>query len=94
MAVGIAQRIIREGVIDQIAFNIMDIKDPKQMWDKLKSIYTEVGQGVVYSILQELFHYPSITKPKGYEKSVMQIFAEVRYLYKRLRTAMTPNRDL
>ncbi len=94
MAVGIAQRIIREGVSDQITFNIMDIKDPKQMWDKLKSICSEVGQGVVYSILQELFHYPSITKPKGYEKPVMQIFAEVRYLCKRLRTAMTPNRDL
>ncbi len=29
MAVGIAQQIIREGVSDQIAFNIIDIKDPK-----------------------------------------------------------------
>ena len=94
MAVGIAQRIIREGVSDQIAFNIMDLKDPKEMWDKLKSICTEVGQGVVYSILQELLHYPKITKPKGYEKPVMQIFAEVRYLCKRLRKAMTPGRDL
>ena len=64
MAVGIAQRIIIEGVSDQIAFNIMDLKDPKEMWDKLKSIYTKVGQGVVYSILQELLHYPKITKPK------------------------------
>ena len=71
MAVGIAQRIIREAVSDQIAFNIMDLKDPKEMWDKLKSICTEVGQGVVYLILQELLHYPKITKPKGYEKPVM-----------------------
>lgn len=94
MAVGIAQRIIREGVSDQIAFNIMDLKDPKEMWDKLKSICTEVGQGVVHSILQELLHYPKITRPKGYEKPVMQIFAEVKYLCKRLRTAMIPNRDL
>ena len=94
MAVGIAQKIIREGVSDQIAFNIMDLKNPKEMWDKLKSICTEVGQGVVYSILQELLHYPKINKPKGYEKPVMQIFAEVRYLCKRLRTAMTPGRDL
>ena len=94
MAVGIAQWIIREGVSDQIAFNIMDLKDPKEMWDKLKSICTEVGQGVVHSILQELLHYPKITRPKGYEKPVMQIFAEVKYLCKRLRTAMIPNRDL
>ena len=31
MAVGIAQRIIREGVSDQITFNIMDLKNPKEM---------------------------------------------------------------
>lgn len=60
----IAERIIREGVSNQIAFNIMDIKDLKQFWDKLRSICTEVGQGVVYSLLQVLFYYPSIMKPK------------------------------
>lgn len=54
------------------------------MWDKLKTICTKVGQEVVYSILQELFHYLSITKSKGYEKSVIQIFAEVWYFYKHL----------
>ncbi len=31
MVVGIAQRIIRKGVSNQIAFNIMDLKDPKEM---------------------------------------------------------------
>ncbi len=30
MVVGTAQRIIREGMSDQIAFNIMDLKDPKR----------------------------------------------------------------
>ena len=94
MAVGIARRIILEGVSDQIAFNIMDLEDPKEMWDKLKSICSEIGQGVVYSILQELFNYPKINKPKRYNKPVMQIFTKVRYLCKRLHTAMTPSRDL
>ncbi len=94
MAVGTAQQIIREGVNDQIVFNIMDLKDPKEMWDKLKSVCTEVGQGVVYSILQELLHYPKITKPKGYKKPVMQIFVEVKYLCKHLQTAMTLGRNL
>lgn len=93
MAVDIAQKIIRKGVSDQIAFNIMDLKDPKEMWDKLKSICTQVGQGV-YLILQELLHYPKMTKPKRYEKPVMQIFAKVKYLCKRLRLAMTPEQDL
>ena len=50
MAVGIAQSIIQEGVSNQIAFNIMDLKNPKKMWDKLKSICTKVGQRVVYSV--------------------------------------------
>ena len=56
MAIGIAQCIITEGISDQIAVNIMDLEDPKEMWDRLKTICSEVGQGVVYSILQELLH--------------------------------------
>ncbi len=31
IAVETVQQIIREGVSDQIAFNIMDLKDPKEM---------------------------------------------------------------
>lgn len=50
MAVGIMQKIIRESVSNQIAFNIMDFKDLKEMWDKFKSICTKVGQKVVYLI--------------------------------------------
>ena len=84
MAVGIARRIILEGVSNQIAFNVMDLEDPKEMWDKPISICTKIGQGVVYSIFQELLNYPKINKPKGYNKPVMQIFAEVHYLCKRL----------
>lgn len=94
MAVRIARRIITEGVSDQIAFNIMDLEDPKEMWDKLKSICSEISLGDFYLILQELLNYPEINKPKGYDKPVMQIFSEVRYLCKRLQTAMTPGRDL
>lgn len=36
IAIGIAQRIIKEGVSNQMAFNIMDLKNLKEMWDKLK----------------------------------------------------------
>ncbi len=94
IAVRIAQQIITKSVSGQIAFNIIDLEDPKEMWDKLKSICTEIGQGVVYLILQELLNYPRINKPKGYYKPIMQIFAEVRYLFKRLQITMTPGRDL
>ena len=48
----------------------------------------------MYSILQELFYYPSNNKPKEYDKLVMQVFAEVKYLYKRLCSAITPGQDL
>ena len=94
MAVGIARQIIPKGVNNQIAFNIMDLEDPKEMWEKLTSICIEIGQDVVYLILQELFNYLKINKSKGYDKPVMQIFAKVRYLYKCLRIAMTPGHDL
>lgn len=40
MIVDIAQRIIRDNVNNQILFNIMDQTDPKQIWDKFKSICT------------------------------------------------------
>ncbi len=45
-------------------------------------------------ILQEFIYYPKINKLKGYKKLIIQIFAEVKYLYKQLRSAMTPGRDL
>lgn len=77
MAIGIARRIIIKGVSNQIAFNIMDLEDPKKIWDKLQSICSKIGQRVVYLILQELLNYPKINKPKGYDKPVMQIFAKV-----------------
>lgn len=52
IAISIVQKIIRKGISNQIAFNIMDFKDCKEMWDKLKSIYTKVGQRVVKVPLQ------------------------------------------
>lgn len=94
MAVGIAQKIIKEGVSNQIIFNIIDLKDSKEIWDKLKSICIKVGQRLVYLILQKLFHYLKINKPKGYKKLIMQIFAKGKYLCKLLRLAMIPGRDL
>ena len=94
IVVGIARQIILEGVSNQIAFNIMDLEDSKEMWDKLTSICTEIGQRVIYSIFWELLNYPKINKSKEYDKPIMQIFAEVRYLCKRLQTAMTPGQDL
>lgn len=51
MAIDIDQKIIIEGVSSQITFNIIDINNPKDMWNILKKICSEVGQGVVYSVL-------------------------------------------
>lgn len=54
MAIDIVQKIIKESVSNQITLNIIDLKDPKEIWDKLKNICTIIGQRVVYSIFQEL----------------------------------------
>lgn len=94
MAVGTATRIIKEGVSDDIFNNIIDVTDPQEMWRKLRTACSQVGQGVVYSILQELLSYPRNNKPKGFEKPVRSVFANVRFLIKRLRAAITPDRDI
>ena len=56
IAVGIVDCIIRKGVSEDLFNNIIDIVDPQAMWAKLQSVYSHIGQGVVYSILQELFN--------------------------------------
>lgn len=43
ITIDIAQRIIKESVKNQIVFNIIDQKDLKQMWDKLKNIQIKIG---------------------------------------------------
>ena len=90
MAISIAQQIIRKNVSNQIAFNIIDLKNSKEMpWNKLKNIYTKVGQEVVYSIIQELFHCSNINKSERYKKPVIQIFREMQYVCKYFWTIMT-----
>lgn len=94
MAIGTATRIIKEGVSDDIFNNIIGMTDPEEMWEKLRTACSQVGQGVVYSILQELLNYPRNNKPKGFEKPVMSVFANVKFLIKRLRAAIIPTRDI
>lgn len=94
IAIGAAGRIIREGLSNDLFNNVIDIDDPKEMWKKLQSVCSQVGQGVIYSILQELFNYPKVSNPKGYEKTITSVFADVRLLTKRLRAALTPGRDI
>lgn len=94
MAIGIATEIIQSGVSDDLFNNILDEEDPKAMWDKFKAVCSQVGPGVVYSILQELLTYQKLNKPKGFEKLVTSIFAEVQFLVKQLRAAVTPNKDI
>lgn len=45
-------------------------------------------------ILQELFNYPKIHKPKKYEKSIISVFADVRILTKQLRAVLIRNRNI
>lgn len=55
----------------------MDLKNPEEILEKLISICSGISQDMVYLILQKLLNYLKINKPKGYDKLVIQIFAEV-----------------
>lgn len=94
MEIGIATRIINEGVSDDIFNNIIDVTKLQEMWHKLRTACSQVDQRVVYLILQELLDYTRNNKPKRFEKPVMSIFADVRFLIKQLRDDITPGRDI
>lgn len=58
-----------EDTNNQIAFNIMDLNNLKDIWDKLKNVYIKIDQGIVYSIFQQLFNnYLKVNKSKKYDK--------------------------
>lgn len=42
-AIGIACQIILNDINNQIAFNIIDMEDPRKMWDKLANICSKIG---------------------------------------------------
>ena len=58
MAIGTVTRIIKESVSDDIFNNIIEITDPRKMWEKLQIVCLQISQDIVYSILQELLVYP------------------------------------
>lgn len=64
------------------------------MWEKLRIACSQVGQGVLYFILQQLLNYPQINKPKSFKKPVISIFADVQFLIKQLQAAITSNQDI
>lgn len=91
IAIGIAQKIILKDINNEIAIIIIDLEDVKEIWNKLTSICSKIGQKVVYSILQKFLNYLKINKFKKYNKPVIQIFIEVWYSCKCLYTTMTPS---
>lgn len=93
-AIGMATQIIKKGVSNDIFNNIIDITDSKEMWKKLCNACSQVGQGIIYSILQELLNYLRNNKLKEFKKPVMSIFVDVCFLIKCLQAAITLNRDI
>ncbi|SLM41300.1 hypothetical protein LPUS_12262 [Lasallia pustulata] len=93
-AKGTALRIILETVDDNLFRTIDGIEEIAEIWNKLKTTCSQVGQGVVYAILNELFGYASANKSKGYTKSVNTIFGDVGSLIKRLKSAVREDRDI
>ena len=93
-AKGTALRIILESIDDNLFCTIEGMEEITEIWDKLKTTCSQVGQGVVYAILNELFGYAAANKSKGYTKSVNTIFGDVGSLIKRLKSAVQEDRDI
>ena len=85
----IASKIIKQGVNSDLYTNIIRGRNPHRSWETLQRVCSQVGQGVVYSILKELLNYPRVVKPFGYKKKATTIFAEVKQLMQRLQSAVT-----
>ncbi|KAA6406876.1 MAG: hypothetical protein FRX48_09374 [Lasallia pustulata] len=93
-AKGTALRIILESIDDNLFRMIEGMEEITEIWDKLKTTCSQVGQGVVYAILNELFGYAAANKSKGYTKPVNAIFGDVGSLIKRLKSAVREDRDI
>jgi len=87
-------RTIKESISDDMHTLVVGEMDPKALWNKLKDSCNKKGQGVVYAILQEMLNYPKITKPKGYDKAVIQSCAEVKTLARRLRDSIAEGKNV
>lgn len=90
----IATKVIQQGVNSDLYLNIISRRVPQMSWKTLQRVYSQVGQGVVYSILKELLNYPHVAKPLGYEKKATAIFAKVKHLVQRLQAAVTVHRTI
>lgn len=64
------------------------------MWTKLKRVRSQIGHGAVYSIVQEFLTYSKNNPSSGYDKSANSVFGDVRFLSRRLRATITPEKDL
>ena len=84
----VASKIIKQGVNSDLYINIIEARDPHRSWKTLRQICSQVGQGVIYSILKELLNYPCVVKPLGYEKKATIIFAEMKQLVQCLQSAV------
>ena len=89
-----ALKIILNIIDDDLFRTIEGIDDVEEIWNKLKATSSQVGQGVVYAMLNELFAYGAANKAKGYIKSVNIIFGDIGSLIKRLKAAVRENRDI
>lgn len=77
MAMGTAIQIIIKAASNNILNNIIDVTNFKRIWEEFYTAYSQLGQKVVYFILQELLNYLYTNKPKRFEKSVVNRFANV-----------------
>ncbi|ERF73240.1 hypothetical protein EPUS_08791 [Endocarpon pusillum Z07020] len=89
-----AAYILKRDVSDELFQGIEAINNPRLIWNHLKSVCSQAGQGVIYASLRELFSHPANYKPFGLEKSINARVSELSAIVKRIRTAVNPTRDI
>ncbi|SLM34672.1 Zinc finger, CCHC-type [Lasallia pustulata] len=89
-----AAKIIKGGLNDNLFKNVEGTDNPTDIWNKLKAVCTQVGQGVVYAGLRSLLLHPSASKAQGHNKPINLRFAEITGLINQIQTAVTPGRDV
>ena len=89
-----AAKIIKGGLNDNLFKNVEGTDNSTDIWNKLKAVCTQVGQGVVYTELHSLLLHPSTSKAQGHNKPINLHFAEITGLINQIQTAVTSEWDV
>ena len=85
---------IKSSITDDIYKNIEGIVNPKTVWDTLKQICSQAGQGMVLTTLNQLLSQSANLKAKGFEVNIATRCGQASATARRLAGAVANPDDL